>query len=328
MNARTKLLFMWFANLLKVVRGQGFLPSQLSHLTDQKYDENKFAQTLKALNDNMDSFSAGIEEEDYHNFEKSSLMCFHLNIEGREETAEEDESGMSYLGWWLPLKHNFVAWRAMNVQHPLSKFMSTVGLATIDVKGQNLEVVFQGSQFFRADVQGIDFTNRRLYVSPPNNLEDNRPHIPVPDAKDKALAKKLHDLINKLPSSKCLPWADPKKLCPVSQLFTTIQPNGEVVRAGFDTFKEACTNTHQSPTKFFQCRNAFANFYPCFSKYLRSSKKCSVGIDSVIDVGVIIHLMSEAPWEYLLMIASDEPWDEEFEKALNLLGLMNSNNSN
>ena len=147
-----------------------------------------------------------------------------------------------------------------------------------------------------------------------------------PGFKDKALAKKLHDTINKLPSSKCLPWADPKKLCPDSQLFPTTQPNGEVVR-GFDTFEEACTNAHQSPTKFFQCRNAFANFYPCFSKYLRSSKKCSVGIDGVIDVGVIMHLMSEAPWDSLLMIASDEPWDEEFEKALNLLGLMNPNNS-
>merc|ERR1719320_1708139 len=217
-------------------------------------------------------------------------------------------------GWWLPLRQNFVAWRAMTNQYPLLKFVSTIGLVSIDVKNsededdQTLEVVFKGSQMFRQDFEGFDVNNSELYVSTPNeNIIDTRPDYDEPPEGE------LRQLFNSLPSSetKCLPWAPREQLCPSSTLDTT-----------FSEFKKACTSPKQSKEQFVQCRDAFAELYPCFSYYLRSSEQCSIGIDSILDVSVVMHIMQEFTWDYIKRETKiNEPWDDEFEIALEMLGL-------
>ena len=70
-----------------------------------------------------------------------------------------------------------------------------------------------------------------------------------------------------------------------------------------------------------ECREEFANFYPCFAMYLRPSKKFDHGIDSLIEFGIITHIMSESPSDYWRTMAASEPWDEEFKHASDMLNL-------
>merc|ERR1719184_557788 len=123
----------------------------------------------------MESFAEGITHEQFHNFEKSSLLCFHMDIDGIEPTKEGDLDG-----WWLPLRHNILSWRGINLQEPMSKNMVTFGHASMTVSDDNkfLTVVYKGNQLFRTDLKGIDFTNMTLYIAPPHNMSDTRPIPP------------------------------------------------------------------------------------------------------------------------------------------------------
>lgn len=294
-------MFLW----LKKFLNQGDLLEQM-HLKEQspllqniKY--SKESETLGTkLREEMKAYSSNIDQEKYKDFAKSSMMCLHMNIGGIPFTVEGETVGV-----WLPLNHNFLYWRAMTFFEPLGKFMMTFGVVSVHVNKNNLEFVYKGTQMYRADVEGIDYTNLRLNVGPPNEILDTRPSPPEkPTGIAANLARKA---INFLGSNKRTPWAPREKLCPEDQF-----------ESKFSTLKSKCSESFGS----LSCLSAIAKIYPCYNYYLRSSEKFSHGIDGMLEVLVVLHVMGEGSWDFMKLLATDKPWDEEMEDALKALNFL------
>ena len=102
--------------------------------------------------------------------------------------------------FWCPGKQNFLAFRAVVFQKPIPKITYMGGLLSLNVEADNMNAVFQGTQFFRAALKknGLDFVKMRLDMSPPNNITDTRPP-PVSKATGPN-ARRLRRLFKKLPS--------------------------------------------------------------------------------------------------------------------------------
>merc|ERR1711990_521845 len=229
-----------------------------------------------------------------------------MDINGIEPSKEGDLDG-----WWLPLRANILAWRGLNWQEPISKHLVTFGQVTITADSDKnvLNLVFKGSQLFRADMEDIYFENMKLFVSPPNNMPDSRP--PPPDKPSKWLDFTLGNLLKANPSNKRLPWASREKLCPERNFDSKL-----------NKVAATCPNIF-SPSA--ACVYHFVRLYPCFNYMVRSSKKYSHGMEEMAEFTALVHATAEAPWEMIKRMASDKPWDEEFEEAIELLGLQNSN---
>ena len=304
MSGRLMNLLLWLhsAKFGSLLREQGILPSQIPHIKNKPYT-NESVDFGARLQRDMEKFSAGITHDHYHNFEKSAMMCLHIDTDGIAPTKTGDVEG-----WWLPLKHNFLAWRSMNLQEPMSKNMVTFGSVSMDLDEhkKTLKVVFRGRQFFRADVEDIHFTNMRLDVGPPNDIPDTRP--PPLEKPGWIVSATIGKLLEFNSPNKLLPWAPREQLCPSNDF-----------KANFDKFKGACPDADSlsSPT----CVYRFSKIYPCFNYLLRSSKKFSHGIDGTVEFLTVLHLVSEADWDFIEMAAMEKPWDEEFEEAIAMFGL-------
>ena len=166
-----------------------------------------------------------------------------------------------------------------------------------------MTVVYKGNQLFRADFKGIDFTNMTLYIAPPHNMSDTRP-IP-PQLPTWWQRFTIGNIIMSNPSNHYLPWASREKLCPEKSFDSK-----------FDKFAQSCTNPYNP-----MCLYHLINFYPCFNYFVRSSRKYSHGMDGLAEFLAIGHLTAEAPWRLIKTLASDQPWDQEFETAIDLLHL-------
>lgn len=304
---RLQALFVWLeVSSFKDVFKLAFNPEQLPYIQQLQYNEESAELVREKLRNDMTNFAAGIKDEDYHNFEKSSFMCIHLNLDGIAQHTEKDGE----TGWWIPLKHSIVAWRAINMQKPKEKIMATAGTLSMTKNQDELEIVFKGNQMFTGDFVGIDMDNFNLFVGPPNNtnLADTRPTAP---AKPTSFSARLFraTINNVLVTDQRLPWASREKLC----------PNYD---ADFDELQTYCDIKQSEATKaeFLKCASAYAKFYPCFSYYVRTSKKYSHGIDGLVEFTTIFHIMKEMPWKTLKALAADKPWDDEFNKAMVMFG--------
>lgn len=303
------LMFQWWqvANVKALFFEQGINPSQImAHMQSAPYDSS----LEKKLLNEMDAFSSNLNHTDYQQFDKSALMCLHINTAGIQVTKEEDGTR----GWWLPLKQNFVAWRSMGFQQPLSAFRTTAGLIsmTIDESG-NLNTVFKGTQLYRNEVDGLDYKHNELDMSTPNelppyNLPDLRP--PPPSLPMGPLATQIRVAYQSLPRDNNLPWVERDLLC-----------SKDDFQYRFDQISGVCFPfiPTQAPTP--KCLRAFIDFYPCWNFYLRPSKRHNHGMDSLVEFGILLHMISEFDPSYWKQMAIDEPWDEEFTQAIDLLGL-------
>ena len=117
------LYFKWYhlANISTILQEQTSNPAQLALLSTAPYDSDSECLKWKLFAE-MGAFSAGLSSKSYKRYDKSALMCLHMNPMGIESSTEGDGT----TGWWLPLNHNFIAWRAMAYQQPMSKFMQLV----------------------------------------------------------------------------------------------------------------------------------------------------------------------------------------------------------
>lgn len=302
------LTFQWWqlANVSALFLGQGMNPAQI--MANMQYahynaESEKLEQKLLA---EMDTFSSGLSHTDYQQFDKSASMCFHINTAGSQLTEEDGTSG-----WWLPLKQNLFAWRSMGFQQPLTAVRVTAGLIslTTDESG-NLNVVFKGTQLYRNEIDGLDYINNELDMAPPNalppfNLPDLR--APVKHLTMGPEAAIIRAQYQALPNDPNLPWVDRNELCPE-----------EAFESRFEQVKGACGYPF-NPTKI--CVGAYIEFYPCFNYYLRPSKKHNHGMDSIVEFATLLHAISELHPSYWKELARDQPWDEEFAQAMDLLGI-------
>ena len=303
LKMKIDLYFKWYhvANLTALFNGQAMNPAQILQLKNAVYNSESECLEKKLIAE-MDAFSSGLSHKDYKRFDKSALMCLHINPGGREVTKEEDGT----TGWWLPLKHNFIAWRAMNYQQPLSKSRITTGLLSMTIESGNLNVVFKGTQLWHTDIDGgLDFKNMHLDISPPNDIPDFRPQPPALPMEPHATA--IREGFRALPNDYNLPWLPRRKLCPRKDL-----------QSRFEQLTKACGYPFK-PTE--DCQAEFANFYPCFNFWVRPSKKHDHGMDTMMEFSAILHMFSESPPSYWKATAINKPWDEAFAQAIDILGL-------
>lgn len=301
------MYFQWYqvANISTLLHQQTMNPAQIMQLAHAVYNSESELLEKKLLAE-MEEFSSGLSHDDYHQFDKSALMCLHMNPGGSTITTEEDGA----TGWWLPLKHNLVAWRSMGYQQPLTQLRTTAGLMSMTIESGNLNVVFHGNQMWRMDLDGLDFTNMQIDISPPNEL----PPYKLPDLRPKPpalpmepLATGLRDAFKRLPNDYNLPWLPRDQLCSETYFNTTLHQLG------------AACGYPLTPTE--ACLAAFADFYPCFNFLLRPSRNHDHGMDTMIEFSIILHVMSESPPWYWAALAIDKPWDVEFAYAVDVLGL-------
>ena len=305
LKQKIDLYFKWYhvANISAILQ-QTANPAQLAILANATYDSDSECLKWRLLGE-MNGFSAGLSRREYRKYDKSALMCLHMNPGGVELSTEGDDKR----GWWLPLNQNFIAWRAMGYQQPLSKFLLTTGLTSMTIDFGNLNVVFKGTQMWRSDVEGLEFNNMKLDIAPPNTLPDMRPEPPA--QAEQAVAAILQAQFNALPNDYDLPWQPQNKIC---------HPKKHL-KPRFEQLKNAC-GFPLNPTD--NCRAAFATFYPCFNLLLRPSKSNGIydhGMDTMIEFTIILHVMSEAPPSFWEALAIDKPWDSEFKQAVKILGL-------
>ena len=300
-QTKIDLYFKWFhvANISTLLHEQAMNPAQImAYMQYAPYNSD----LEKKLLAEMDAFSSSVSQADYQQFDKSAFMCLHVNPAGIKLTKEEDGT----TGWWMPLEKNFIAWRSMAYQQPLSAFRTTAGLMsmTIDQSG-NLNAVFKGTQLWRTDIDGIDWTNNEVAISPPNELPDLRPK--PPSLPLEPFATLIREGYKALPNDYNLPWLPRDQLC-----------SKEDLESRFAQLNTTC-GYPINPTD--KCRAAFADFYPCFNFLLRPSKNHDHGMDSFVEFTVLLHIMTETPPSYWKTLAIDEPWNEEFAHAIDILGL-------
>ena len=297
------LLFKWLhvANITSIIHTQTVNEGQLPALQHAVYNSD----LGKKLLGEMEEFSSGLSHTDYKQFDKSAVMCLHINPGGIEASREEDGES----GWWLPLHQNFAAWRVMGYQKPLQKIRTSAGLLSMSIESGNLNVVFEGTQMHYNDVDGLDFTNMRVDISPPNqlthNIPDTRPPPPLLPLEPYATA--IRGAMKSLPNDFNLPWLPRDQLCSDLDLRTRHQ---QLARACGYPF---------TPTE--DCQAAFAIFYPCYNFYLRPSRSHNHGMDSLMEFATIVHLFIDFPPSYWLTLAIDHPWDEVYAQAVDVLGL-------
>ena len=302
LKGKIDLYFKWYhvANISAIIYEQTVNPAQLAPLSAASYDSDSECLKWKLLAE-MSAFSAGLSSKSYKRYDKSALMCLHINPGGIESSTE----GNGTTGWWLPLNHNFIAWRAMGYQQPISALMKTTGLTSMTIDSGNLNVVFKGTQMWRSDVEGLNFKNMQLDIAPPNALPDLRPQPPALPMEPAATI--LQAQFSTLPNDYDFPWLPRKQLC-----------SKKAFQTRFAQLTTAC-GFPLNPTE--DCRAAFATFYPCFNYLLRPSKRHDHGIDTMIEFTILLHVMSESPPTFWRALAIDKPWDAEFAQAIDILGL-------
>jgi len=289
------------ANVTGLFRTSATNPAQIPALLQMPYS----SEPEKKLLAEMDEFSADLSQTDYRQFDKSALMCFHINPAGAEVTTEEDET----TGWWLPLKQNLLSWRSMAFQKPISALRFTMGLLSLKIdESGNLNAMLQSPQYWKTDVDVVDYKNMELQVAPPNAITHHIPDIrPQPPALPmEPLATMIREGLKALPDDYNLPWMPRDDLCTEED-------------SKFKQISKACYPFNPS----MECAAAFINFYPCLNFYLRPSKIHNHGMDSFNEFVPVVHLMSEMPPSYWKQMAIDKPWEEEFEQAVDDLGLGN-----
>jgi len=199
----------------------------------------------------------------------------------------------------------------MGYQKPLTKIRTSAGLLSMSIKSGNLNVVFEGTQTWHVDIDGLDFTNMRVDIAPPNpithNIPDTRP--PPPPLPLEPYATAIRGAMKSLPNDFNLPWLPRNQLCSDLDLRTRHQQLAMACGYPF------------TPTE--DCQAAFANFYPCYNFYLRPSKRHNHGMDSMMEFATIVHLFIDFPPSYWLTLAIDHPWDEVYAQAVDVLGLYN-----
>ena len=301
LKRKIDLYFKWYhvANTSAVLHKQTVNPAQIlfSNAIYNSEDEHLLTKLLAE----MDMFSSGLSHKDYQQFDKSALMCIHINPGGRQLSKEED----GRTGWWLPLKHNLIAYRAMGYQKPLTTLRMTLGQISMMIASGVLIVVFKGTQMWRTDIDGLYFNNMHLGIAPPNNIPDLRPPPPALPMEPDATA--IQEAFNALPNDYNLPWLPRNQLCSDIDL-----------QSRFSQLSEACGYPF-NPTE--NCQIEVANFYPCLNFLLRPSKRHNHGMDSFIDFIIVLHIFGESPPFFWKALAIDKPWDEEFAHAINILGL-------
>ena len=305
LTARFYSLLQWLKPLgISKLAHQFHLKNQVPLLKEMSFSK-EYNNLADKLRDEMKTYSSDIGNNQYHDFAKSGLMCLHLNLDGFPFTMEGGT-----LGVWLPLSHNLVFWRSMFMFEPLQKLMTVVGVVSVHVNQDNLEMVYKGTQLFRTDAEGIDYKNLELYVGPPNDIQDTRPS--PPPKPNSVAANKARKQIGLIGSNIRTPWAPREKLCPADQFDQK-----------FERLKNECPQyfTEPKPFNMTQCYDAFSRTYPCFNYFLRSSEKFSHGIDGLSEFSVVAHAFRESSWEFMKALAIDEPWDDEMEIALEKLGL-------
>ena len=305
-NLKTKIGFLlqWY-NLANItaLRGQISNPAQWAELRKLEYNTQSALLEKKLLAE-MALFSSGLSHTDYQQqLDKEAVACLHINPAGSGMTTEND----GRKGWWLPLEQNLFAWRALAYQTPFFKFMSTQGVLSMTVESGNLNVAYLGFQRWRTEFNGPDFTNMRLEMFPPTGIPDIRPQAPALPKEPYASA--IRGVLKGLPKDDNLPWMDREQLCPK-----------DFLDASFEQLKEVCGY----PVKQTQeCAAVLVNFFPCFNYFLRPSAKHNHGMDTILDVITVLHVMGESePWFWKKM-AEYQPmgWDGDYTQALNLLGL-------
>jgi len=298
---KLQLYLQWsqLANVTGLLSTTATNPAQIPALLQMPYN----SEAEKKILAEMDEFSAGLSQSDYRQFDKSALMCFHINPVGAEVTTEEDDTK----GWWLPLKHNLLAWRSMSFQQPLSALRFTMGLFSLNIdESGNLNAMLQAPQFWKTDVDVVDYKNMELQIAPPNAITHHLPDMrPQPPARPmEPLATMIREGLKALPNDNNLPWMPRDDLCSEEE-------------SRFNEISRACYPF----TPSMECAAAFINFYPCLNIYLRPSKKHNHGMDSFTEIIPVIHLFSESPPSFWKQMAIDKPWEEEFEQAVDNLGL-------
>ena len=205
------------ANISTIIHTQTVNKGQIPALQHAAYNSDLERKLLGE----MEEFSSGLSHTDYKQFDKSAVMCLHINPGGIEESREEDNES----GWWLPLHQNFAAWRVMGYQKPLSKIRTSAGLLSMSIESGNLNVVFEGTQMWHVEIDGLDFTNMRVDISPPNpithNIPDTRP--PPPPLPLEPFATAIRGAMKSLPVDFNLPWVPRDRLCSDLELRTRLR---------------------------------------------------------------------------------------------------------
>jgi len=297
-----------------------FLKSQAANLKGRYYYmadhipfmKNKMAsvdpqEVLKELKGTMGLFGSNVIPKHLSGFQKSSQACLHMNIEGFQGLHEDN----GRLGGWVPLNKNLLAFRVFYLYKPKIKLLIPSGFTSFHIDGKSVKNVFTGLQMFSSESEdGFQLSKSRLDIfNDGKPVTDSRP--PAPLKPPALMLNKLKMLNEKLAINTCLPWASREKLCPKANL--------ESIMANF---KLLCSDLLHlpaaSPEKQGKCREAYVQFFPCFSYFLRSTKKCSRGIDGIVDFRVSFHGLSEFPWDLIKQFATEKLLDSNFQKALRM----------
>jgi len=273
---------------------------QFKYLKEMHYGKETELLETKLLTE-MDDFSSGLSKAQYSNFSKTTLGCLHIKPDQIETTKVGQQTG-----WWIPLKKNILGWRVLIYQKPIPKATLVAGLVSMNLQDGNLNVMLQGTQFFKYDMDsnGLDATNMRLDISPPNNIPDSRAPAPrKPSDSFFSQANLIRTAYSLLPDDHELAWESHELLCPKSKF-----------EQNFNELTTACGPYMTNRTD--KCIQQFLNFYPCFNYYLRPSHKSfKHGMDSIMETLAILHIFQEAPFKVWKRFAQEHPWDEEFLEA-------------
>ena len=302
MAAKNLLHLRWLkvSNIGSPLFNHSLNPEQFKYLKEMHYGEETELLETKLLTE-MDDFSSGLSKAQYSNFSKTALACIHIKPDQIETTKVGQQTG-----WWIPLKKNILGWRSLVYQKPIPKVTVVAGLVSLNLQDGNLNVMFQGTQFFKYDLDsnGLDAINMRLDISPPNNIPDSR--APAPSKPSKSFfsqANLIRTAYSLLPDDHELPWEPRELLCPKSKF-----------EQNFDELTAACGLYMTNRTN--KCVKQFLNFYPCFNYYLRPShKSIKHGMYSILELLAVLHIFKEAPFKGWKRLAQEHPWDEEFLEA-------------
>lgn len=314
---RLVAMFLWLetSNIEKLLNaGYNHEQTPLLHQIASEFRRPEFDELRNKLVGQMNEFIKDIKEEDYHNFEKSAFFCLHNNIKDNQLVMENGEPK----GWWVKYPDTMVSWRGLMFQDPIGKFGLTAGVQYWVRDGDNLELVFRGTQMYYWDWKGIDAENFVFQVGPPNDgLGDLRPGgdtIVKPTSIEMGLLRA--SILNLLPDNKRLPWAPREKLCPDHEAeFANFKANCE--SASLDARAMESLSSMWVNAK---CAHAYARFFPCFQFLLRSSEKFSHGFAGITEFSTVYHLFKETPFKSMYLWSKAKPWDDEFDTTMAMFG--------